>query len=38
VRGGSWDDLPFFARAVQRGFLAPESYSSSIGFRCVADD
>jgi formylglycine-generating enzyme required for sulfatase activity len=38
VRGGSWDDLPFFARAVQRASLAPESYSSSLGFRCVADD
>ncbi|MDX1991791.1 MAG: formylglycine-generating enzyme family protein [bacterium] len=38
VRGGSWNDLPFFARAVQRWRLMPETTSFSVGFRCVSDD
>lgn len=38
VRGGSWDDIPFFARSVQRGHLPPTETSSTVGFRCVADD
>ncbi|MEQ8671958.1 MAG: formylglycine-generating enzyme family protein [Aggregatilineales bacterium] len=37
VRGGSWNDLPFYARSVQRQHIAPTTTSSSIGFRCVAD-
>lgn len=37
VRGGSWNDLPFYARSVQRQHFSPTMTSSSIGFRCVAD-
>lgn len=37
VRGGSWDDLPFFARSVQRAAAAPLDYDSTLGFRCVVD-
>lgn len=37
VRGGSWDDLPFFARSVQRHAADPASHDARIGFRCVTD-
>jgi formylglycine-generating enzyme required for sulfatase activity len=37
VRGGSWADQPFFARAVQRTSLVPSDHSLSIGFRCAAN-
>ncbi|MGQ9908556.1 MAG: formylglycine-generating enzyme family protein [Candidatus Flexifilum sp.] len=37
VRGGAWDLVPFFARAVHRRSLAPLNPTASIGFRCVAD-
>ncbi len=37
VRGGSWADQPFFARAVQRTSKAPADHSLSIGFRCAAN-
>jgi len=37
VRGGSWDEIPFFARAVQRQSHEPGLPTASIGFRCAAD-
>lgn len=37
VRGGSWDDLPFFARSVHRMSQPPNEPTASIGFRCVED-
>jgi formylglycine-generating enzyme required for sulfatase activity len=37
VRGGSWDELPFFARSVQRGAMLPTDTSQRVGFRCAAD-
>ena len=44
LRGGSWDGLPFFGRAVHRQswFPAPDrpddpSFPRWVGFRCVAD-
>lgn len=36
-RGGSWDTMPFFARAVHRRAAAPNSGTADIGFRCAAD-
>ncbi len=38
VRGGSWNDSAFFARAAQRDYLPPETTSFSVGFRCVSDE
>jgi len=35
VRGGSWNDSPFYARAVNRQALTPDTASASVGFRCV---
>jgi formylglycine-generating enzyme required for sulfatase activity len=37
VRGGSWDSVPFFARAVQRQSLEPQNQKPWLGFRCAAD-
>ncbi len=37
IRGGSWNDVLFFARAVHRDHRPPEATSNTIGFRCVAD-
>ncbi|GAB4513970.1 MAG: hypothetical protein OHK0046_15410 [Anaerolineae bacterium] len=37
IRGGSWNDSPFYARAVQRQHLAPFESSNKVGFRCAAD-
>lgn len=37
VRGGSWDLVPFFARAVHRRSLAPNNPTAAAGFRCAAD-
>lgn len=37
VRGGAWDLVPFFARAVHRRSLLPLSPTASVGFRCVSD-
>lgn len=37
IRGGSWDTIPLFLRAVHRRSAAPDQPSASIGFRCVAD-
>jgi formylglycine-generating enzyme required for sulfatase activity len=36
-RGGDWDALPFFARAVHRRDADPLQPTSAIGFRCAAD-
>jgi formylglycine-generating enzyme required for sulfatase activity len=36
-RGGEWDEVPFFARAVNRQSAAPDSSRSGTGFRCAAD-
>ncbi len=35
IRGGSWDTIPLFLRAVHRMTAAPDQPSASIGFRCV---
>jgi len=37
ARGGSWDALPFFARAVQRQDFDPAGVFPAVGFRCAAD-
>jgi formylglycine-generating enzyme required for sulfatase activity len=37
IRGGSWDALPFFARAVHRQHERPEEANLWLGFRCAAD-
>jgi formylglycine-generating enzyme required for sulfatase activity len=37
IRGGSWDSVPFFARAVQRQSLEPQNQAAWLGFRCAAD-
>jgi formylglycine-generating enzyme required for sulfatase activity len=37
IRGGSWDSVPFFARAVQRQSLEPQNQTAWLGFRCAAD-
>lgn len=36
VRGGSWDAVPLFARAVHRQDFSPNSYLPTLGFRCAA--
>jgi iron(II)-dependent oxidoreductase len=37
IRGGSWDNPPFFARTVHRQDFAPNDGTPFIGFRCAAD-
>jgi len=37
VRGGSWDTVPFFARAVHRQSAEPQSGFLWLGFRCAQD-
>jgi formylglycine-generating enzyme required for sulfatase activity len=37
IRGGSWDNPPFFARTVHRLNARPDSALVSVGFRCAAD-
>jgi formylglycine-generating enzyme required for sulfatase activity len=37
VRGGSWPDVPFFARTVHRQSNRPGDPTAWIGFRCAAD-
>ncbi|MFP4322001.1 MAG: SUMF1/EgtB/PvdO family nonheme iron enzyme [Anaerolineales bacterium] len=37
LRGGGWDNVPLFARAVHRMYAQPTSGRASIGFRCAAD-
>ncbi len=36
VRGGSWDAVPFFARAVHRQSAVPNDSEPWLGFRCAA--
>lgn len=36
-RGGSWDTMPFFARAVHRREQNPIDPRADIGFRCASD-
>lgn len=38
VRGGSWPDVPFFARTVHRQSQRPGDPTAWIGFRCAADN
>ena len=37
LRGGSWFDLPVFARTAFRGFANPAATNDKVGFRCVQD-
>ena len=37
VRGGSWQDAPFYVRAVQRASLPPDTMTETVGFRCALD-
>jgi formylglycine-generating enzyme required for sulfatase activity len=37
IRGGSWDNPPFFARSVHRMNARPEETSLAVGFRCADD-
>lgn len=37
VRGGSWADHPFFARAVHRQHFPPQNDYATVGFRCAVD-
>jgi formylglycine-generating enzyme required for sulfatase activity len=37
TRGGDWDAVPFFLRAVHRREVDPRDPRNSIGFRCAAD-
>jgi len=38
VRGGDWDALPFFARAVHRRDFDPITANGVVGFRCAGDE
>ncbi len=35
IRGGSWQDVPFYARTPQRAAMPPEAMVSTVGFRCA---
>ncbi len=37
LRGGGWDNVPLFARAVHRMYAQPTEGRASLGFRCAAD-
>jgi formylglycine-generating enzyme required for sulfatase activity len=37
IRGGSWDNPPFFARTVHRLSAPPDQQRIWVGFRCAAD-
>ncbi len=37
LRGGSWNSVPFFSRAVHRQAEDPKNFLRWIGFRCVED-
>ncbi|MDE2819923.1 MAG: SUMF1/EgtB/PvdO family nonheme iron enzyme [Chloroflexota bacterium] len=37
LRGGSWNGVPFFSRAVHRQYWDPSEGQRWIGFRCAAD-
>lgn len=36
IRGGSWDTIPLFLRAVHRMSQQPDAPNAAIGFRCVS--
>jgi formylglycine-generating enzyme required for sulfatase activity len=36
VRGGAWSSEPLFISATVRRDFLPESFDSSLGFRCVS--
>lgn len=36
-RGGNWDSIPMFARAMQRRDMDPTNGTGAVGFRCAAD-
>ena len=38
VRGGSWNNYPYFLRAASRGTKGPPDTDSRLGFRCVAQE
>lgn len=37
VRGGSWQDPPFYVRSAHRASLEPDAMLATVGFRCVVD-
>lgn len=37
IRGGSWQDEPFYARAPQRASAPPDAMLPTVGFRCAKD-
>jgi len=37
ARGGGWDNVPLFSRAVHRIAVDPKEPRASLGFRCAAD-
>jgi formylglycine-generating enzyme required for sulfatase activity len=37
LRGGSWDQVPFFVRTVHRRTAAPNETLPTVGFRCADD-
>ena len=37
LRGGSWNGVPFFSRAMHRQSEYPGEYQRWVGFRCVED-
>ena len=38
IRGGAWDQRPFFSRTVHRMALAPSEQQPWLGFRCASDE
>ena len=38
IRGGAWDQRPFFSRTVHRLHLQPNVGTPWLGFRCVSDE
>jgi formylglycine-generating enzyme required for sulfatase activity len=38
IRGGAWDQRPFFSRAVHRLSRPPNDQAPWLGFRCVSDE
>ncbi len=38
IRGGAWDQRPFFSRTVHRLSRTPNTQAPWIGFRCVSDE
>jgi len=38
LRGGSWNNFPYFLRVASRGTKSPLSMDSRLGFRCVVQE